>query len=123
MDLENLKNNPEQIKQLIGLLSSLLPTQENTEHDIESSNTIKTHKSKAKASNVNLFDKMMEKNHHKDDTLIDKKLCKLPPTQRARSFEYVDIKCRCCGKTEKCNPSLVMDRTRYKCNKCSTTAG
>jgi hypothetical protein len=62
MDLENLKNNPEQIKGLIALLSSLLPDT-NEEEDIvpKLNSNIKTNKSKAKGSSINLFDKMSEK--------------------------------------------------------------
>lgn len=121
MDLENLKNNPEQLRNLIEILSSLLP---DTETDTsKSKNNIRTNKSKAQGSSVNLFDKMSERNLHKEDIEIDKILSKMPPSERNRQFAYVELVCRCCGKKEKCNPALVVDKTRYKCNKCSTTAG
>ena len=38
MDIENLKKNPEQVKQLIGLLSSLLDTNEDVPKQSEDSN-------------------------------------------------------------------------------------
>ncbi len=124
MDLENLKNNPEQLRGLIELLSSLLPeTNNNDDNHVAPSNNIKTNKSKAKGSNVNLFDKMSERNLHKDDVAIDQKLAKIPPTERNREFSYIELVCRCCGRKEKCNPALVLDKNRYKCNKCSTAAG
>ena len=125
MDLENLKNNPEQIKGFIELLSSLLPESKNDEvNDAPKLNSnIKTNKSKARGSNINLFDKMSEKNLHKDDVAIDQKLSKTPPTERNREFSYIELVCRCCGRKEKCNPAVVLDKTRYKCNKCSTSAG
>jgi lysyl-tRNA synthetase class I len=66
---------------------------------------------------------MAEYRMHKDDVLIDKKLNKLPPTQRARNYKPLKVKCRVCGKTENINPSLVESIERYKCNRCSTSAG
>lgn len=126
MDLDKLKDNPEQIKALIDILSSLLPsnTDKNDDEDEDiASNTIKTRKTKTKGKKINLFDKMPEKNQHKEDSLIDKKLCVAPPTERTREFEFIELACRCCGKKEKCNPALVLDKTRYKCNKCCTSAG
>lgn len=78
---------------------------------------------KKKKKSVNKFLNMREASLHKDDTIIDKKLSKLPPTQRTRSFEYVNIKCRVCGKEEKVIPALAEARDRYKCNKCSTSPG
>lgn len=125
MDLENLKNNPEQLRNLIEILSSLLPEVEDskTQDYSKSKNSIKTNKLKAKGSSVNLFDKMSEKNLHKEDIEIDKKLSKSLPTERNREFSHVELVCRCCGRKEKCNPTIVLDKTRYKCNKCSTSAG
>jgi hypothetical protein len=125
MDLENLKNNPEQLRNLIEILSSLLPDSEDNDpkHPAKPKNNIKTNKSKAKGSSVNLFDKMSERNLHKEDVEIDRILSKTPPTERNRQFSHVELVCRCCGKKEKCNPALVIDKTRYKCNKCSASAG
>lgn len=136
MDLSKLE--PDQIKALIGLLSALLPSdQEITEEapkktikkrkpkkeEVVQTGVVKEARSKAKGGGVNRFDKMPEKNAHKEDIAIDKKLCKYPPTERSRPFEFVKVQCRCCGKTEKVNPGLVWDRERYKCNKCAISAG
>jgi len=122
MDLNNL--NPEQIKSLIGLLSALLPTEEKHESDVPNKPTkLKTARSRTKGSSTNKFDKMPERNSHKADVEIDKKLIKYPPTERSRHFQYIEVKCRCCGKTEKVSPALVMEKDRYKCNKCSISAG
>lgn len=125
MDLENLKNNPDQVRMLIDMLSSLLPDQNSESEEVTAKpkNNIKTNKSKAKGSSINLFDRMSEKNLHKEDIAIDQKLSKNPPTERNRQFSYIELVCRCCGRKEKCNPALVIDKTRYKCNKCSTSAG
>ena len=71
----------------------------------------------------NKFLSMSERNMHKDDIEIDRKLRVAPLTERARHFDPVLVKCRVCGKEEKINPSLLESRERYKCNKCSTSAG
>lgn len=71
----------------------------------------------------NKFLNMREAIMHKDDTEIDKKLNRIPPTQRSRRFQYVDVKCRVCGKTEKVTPGLAESRDRYKCNRCSASPG
>ena len=139
MDLEDIKNNPDQIKLLISVLSSLLPqdsespspkiTKKRSKNNKtpmvveEPVSKIRTARGKAKGSGINKFDTMSERNAHKEDILIDKKLSKFPPTERSRQFEYATIQCRCCGKKEKVNPVLVADRDRYKCNKCSISAG
>lgn len=133
MDLENLKNNPEQIKLLINLLSSLLPEDKPvkkaaTKKTKNSNNNptvskIKTVRGKTKASGNNKFDSMPERNAHKEDVEIDKKLIRYPPTERSRPVSLVSLRCRCCGKTEKVNPGLVLEADRYKCNKCSISAG
>lgn len=130
MDLNDLANNPDQIKQLIAVLQQLLPketpsdpsTQEETE---EFSNTaIKTKNSKKRSKeSVNKFLEMSEKDMHKDDTRIDKILAKHPPVTRSREFETIEARCRVCGNTETVNPSIVENKSRYKCNKCSTSAG
>lgn len=125
MDL-NFKD-PEQIKQLISLLQNLLPSEE-TEKPEESEQfstkiKTKTRSSKNKEKNNNKFLSMPERNMHKEDIEIDKKLSVNPPTPRTRKFEPIDARCRVCGKTEKVNPSIVSDSDRYKCNKCSSSAG
>lgn len=72
----------------------------------------------------NLFDEMPERNMHKSDTAIDKKLNQHPPTPRSRKFSTVSVACRICGKKESIAPSLVPeDSSRYKCNKCCSSQG
>jgi hypothetical protein len=137
MELDDLKNNPEQIKLLISVLSSLLPsettetktspktkkkTKKQEDNNVPKSN-IRTARGKTRGSGTNKFDTMTEKNLHKEDTLIDKKLSKFPPTERTRQFEYVQVQCRCCGKKEMANPGLLLEVDRYKCNKCAISAG
>jgi hypothetical protein len=140
MDLENLKNNPEQIKMLISVLSALLPdasndntpepktkptkrTSKKTRPNKFDGKKVKTTRGKAKSSGVNYFDSMPEKNAHKEDTAIDKKLCKYPPTARRKQINLVKVRCRSCGKNEKVSPTLLLDQDRYKCNTCSSSAG
>lgn len=79
--------------------------------------------SRKKKKFVNKFLNMKEASMHKDDSIIDKKLNRTPPTQRTRHFEYVQVKCRVCGKTEKVIPALAEARDRYKCNRCSASPG
>lgn len=72
----------------------------------------------------NLFDEMPERNMHKSDTAIDKKLSQHPPTPRSRKFSTIGVVCRICGKKENMAPSLVPeDVSRYKCNKCCGSQG
>jgi hypothetical protein len=133
MDLDKLKNNPEQVKLLISLLASLLPDEDNMEQPkskktkksdhIEPQHNLKVVRGKAKSSGVNYFDSMKEKHAHKEDIEIDKKLCKYPPTERRPKAVPVTIQCRSCGKKEKVSSSLVFDQERYKCNKCSSSSG
>jgi len=66
---------------------------------------------------------MPEARMHKEDTAIDKKLIVSPPTQRNRSYKPVKARCRVCGRVESVNPSLVDSADRYKCNRCSASAG
>ena len=72
----------------------------------------------------NLFDDMPEKDMHKSDSEVDKKLNKYPPTPRTRSYRPIDVCCRICGKKESISPSLAPeDISRYKCNKCCSSQG
>jgi hypothetical protein len=133
MDLKDLLNNPEQIKNLITVLQSLLPDEKaETKEEISSvesedtqlTNSIRTKNKRLPAQSGNKFEKMSEFHMHKDDNLIDEKLAKHPPVARTREYEPVSVKCRVCGKTENINPALVHDSpSRYKCNNCSTNAG
>jgi hypothetical protein len=129
MDLNELMKNPEQIKNLIQVLQTLLPQAtgdtETEDREEEFSAPIKTRGSKTRPKQAkNKFTDMPELNMHKEDVAIDKKLAKFPPVSRARQFELVDVKCRVCGRTETVSPSLVFEGLeRYKCNNCSTSAG
>ncbi len=125
MDLNELSNNPEQIKQLIGLLQSLLPSEDLSNNKTKKpTRTRKTKKEKSKQNDKlvnNKFLEMAEANMHKDDLAIDKKLAKFPPTPRSRKFISIEVRCRSCGKTEQVNAVLVHDKDRYKCNRCSAS--
>lgn len=93
------------------------------ENEIEFSSKIKSKKLSVKQRSKNKFDTMPESRMHKDDTAIDKKLIVSPPTQRNRSYQPVNARCRVCGRVESVNPSLVEAADRYKCNRCSASAG
>jgi len=67
----------------------------------------------------NLFDKMPEKNEHKADIEIDKKLSVHPPSERSRDSDLVEVACRSCDKTEEVSASLIPQEVeRYICNRC-----
>jgi hypothetical protein len=120
MNIEELSKDPNKIKDLIAMLSSLLPTQEQNN---STTDTIPTKKINTKQKRENLFLSMPESKMHKDDCEIDKKLQKYPPTLRNREINYITVKCRVCGKSEDITESLVDSRDRYKCNNCSRSPG
>lgn len=111
----------EDIKQLIAILQKGLT--EKDHEDIKETQKVNKKVLKNKSERNNLFEKMSESSMHKDDVAIDRKLKKFPPTERSRSYTPVNAKCRVCGKQEQVNLSLVESIERYKCNKCSTSAG
>lgn len=118
-------SDPEQIKQLIEALQNMLP-KNNTEENNFDDSKIKTKSTKLSKSNrnKNKFLDMPEKDMHKADIKIDKKLSINPPTPRSRKFSTIEVCCRSCGKKEQISPQLVPDsRDRYKCNKCSSSGG
>lgn len=140
MDPKDLLKDPEQIKNLISVLQSLLSesNQETTTPLIKDkkekqtkideplfNNKIKTKNKRTTTSpSVNKFEQMSEFRMHKDDSEVDKKLAKHPPVARNREFDPVSVVCRICGKKETVSPSLVHEGpSRYKCNNCSTQAG
>lgn len=131
MDLNQLSNNPEQIKQLIGILQQLLPKDEQKEETTEPAkaspaefqSSFKNNRKNQYGMDRNKFEDMPERNMHKEDSLVDKQLIKHPPVARSREFEPVKVTCRVCGKTETINPSLVESANRYKCNRCAASAG
>lgn len=113
------------IKQLIAILQKGLSDDTDNDEDEEVSEVTPTKKTKPKNKKKykNLFEQMSESRMHKDDVEIDKKLSKFPPTQRARNYKPIKVKCRVCGRDEEINPSLIESSDRFKCNKCSTSAG
>jgi hypothetical protein len=129
MDLNELSKNPEQIKVLIDMLQSLLPqdkpTEESSSPRSQESSFMKTRRKNAFTEHKNKFIDMPEKDMHKEDSTVDKRLCVSPPVARSRGFTPVKVTCRVCGKTETVNPSIVYDlrENRYKCNSCSTSSG
>ena len=129
-------------KQLLGLLQKLVEQssstkavsetveqpEESTEISDEDNFTVKKSKkqnvaSKPKEKRPNKFLDMRESAMHKEDIEIDRKLSKFPPTQRTRQYQDVEVTCRVCGRKEKVHPALLESKTRYKCNKCSTSPG
>lgn len=121
---------PEQIQQMITMLQSMLPNsstkiEEQEEEDTEFVSTIKTKKvSSGKKSNFkNKFNDMPEKNMHKEDVLIDQKLNVSGPTPRRKNNSLTEAQCRVCGKKEVISAGLIMDKSRFKCNNCSSGAG
>jgi hypothetical protein len=129
MDLNDLTKNPEQIKSLIGVLQQLLDLTENKNDsnttDEQFVSPIKTkNKRSSSPRQPNKFLEMQERELHKEDKEVDKRLSKFPPVARARPFEMIDVVCRVCGKKETISPSLLFEAVdRYKCNNCSTQAG
>lgn len=128
MDLNELSKNPEQIKVLIDMLQSLLPQDkvaEDSASTVQESSPMKTRRKNSFTGHTNKFLDMPEKDMHKEDSTVDKRLCVSPPVARSRAFTPVKVTCRVCGKTETVNPSIVYDlrENRYKCNTCSTSSG
>lgn len=119
-------NNPKELKKLISVLQDLLNQSSDESSDDEPVSKIKTKTARSgnKKKNKNKFLDMPEKDMYKNDSEIDKKLCKNPPTPRTRKFKPVKVNCRVCGKTESVSPDVIPESTeRYKCNKCAATAG
>lgn len=131
--MDQLPLSEDQIKQMIALLSTMLPQETKTETSqhtdtIQKRTKKKTKRSfgKSKPSNTsgNLFDTMMESRMHKEDVEIDKKLSKNGPSPRLRKYSPIKVRCRVCGKSESINPSILTDSPeRYKCNKCAKEPG
>lgn len=120
MNIDELSKDPEKIKDLIAMLSALLPKQE---QNTTSAETIPTKKINTKQKRENRFLSMPEAKMHKDDCEIDKKLQKYPPTARNRPVNYVNVRCRVCSKVENVAESLIDASDRYKCNNCSRAPG
>ena len=138
-NINDLLKNPEQIKQMIGLLSTLLEAvneQNNSDNspientadvnlsDTQPINSRFIRKNNKKENRENKFLAMPEATMHKEDPEIAKKLYKQPPMARNRKNQTVKAKCRVCGKEEKIQSSLIYGGIeRFKCNKCSATPG
>ena len=112
MDIEQLKKNPEKIKELIMLLSSLIETETITEVKQ------KDQEEEMDDSSWNKFNSMSIKNMYQSDIEIDKKLSNNTPTERNRRSSKMQVTCRSCNKTEEVSSSCVLTPDRYKCNKC-----
>lgn len=135
MDINKLKQDPEKIQQLIDLLGSLLPEEDEqpktakkkvTKKKTTKKKTVTKRNSKTKKQeSINKFLDMPEMNMHKEDGEIDKQLQKFPPTPRTRpTAENISVRCRICGKEETISQGLLFEGSnRYKCNKCSTQSG
>lgn len=137
MGIEEILNgsNPSELKKLIALLQNVVDLAETDNTDNQKKNqdtsdeyeaTIKSRSSGKKTRDkpfVNKFLNMPEKDMHKEDIEFDKKVSKMAPVPRNRSFEPIRVTCRICGKKEEVNPALVDSIQRYKCNNCSTQAG
>lgn len=81
-------------------------------------------KRKPYASGENLFLNMQEKDMHKNDVEIDKKLAPKQLTSRNRPSTMIEVRCRVCGKEESVSSQLITDGAgRYKCNNCSRGSG
>lgn len=134
-NINDLLKNPDQIKQIISLLSTLLDastqsTQSDTTEESQSSEetstttNIKTKTKTRETIKENKFASMPEANMHKEDPDLAKKLYRQPPTSRSRPNKTVEARCRVCGRKEKVQSSLLYGGIdRFKCNKCSTTPG
>ena len=137
---DDLLKNPEQIKQLITLLSGLLPEEQPSEDNpkktrkkatkkVSKKTTHRTanakHSTKQNASaKENKFLDMPEASMFKEDPKIAKKLYQQPPMKRRPQKRKITVTCRMCGKREEISASLLHgDVDRYKCNKCCSNAG
>lgn len=135
-NINDLLKNPEQIKQMISMLSSLLETinqnttTESIKEQVENTSPIKNNKKSSKVRknpkepSVNKFLSMPEANMFKEDPVTAQKLYKQSPIARTRKNDTVKAKCRVCGRQEEVRASLLYGGLeRFKCNKCSTTPG
>lgn len=124
--------NNEDIKQLIAILQRGLDSDVQTEEPQQKPKKNKQpkrqsqHKITKQSDNKhnNSFLEMPEFSMHKEDSKVDKLLCKQPPVARSRSYKPMIVSCRVCGRKEEVNPALITEgAARYKCNKCSTSEG
>jgi hypothetical protein len=139
MEINDILNNKEALKQLISALQNLVGddkddasvttnAKENDKSNINTKSRRKIFSSDRNPTSnqhqVNRFDDMAEKNMHKGDVEIDKLLRQHPKTPRIRKQNKVNVVCRVCGVKETIPSSLLVDtKDRYKCNSCSSKAG
>ena len=126
MELDDLKKDPEKIRQLISLLSSILESGESTPTAPQSPVEIPPPTQTANLGNKKptKFLNMPEYTMFKEDVAIDKALNKYPPTARQRGQSKIDVVCRICAKKENIHPSMLCDSVdRYKCNNCAASPG
>jgi hypothetical protein len=118
----------EDIMALIAILQKGL-TDDETELLYEEDTSAKTATKKKRSarktkSKPNKFDAMSERNMHKSDTEIDKKLWgKNTPSDRGRPSSMISVRCRVCGQNQEVSSALVESVERYKCNKCASSSG
>ena len=129
---EDILKNPEQIKQLINLLSGLLPSDSDSSDEKPKTRkrttrkkTVSTSKKQPKKpQRENKFTDMPESQMFKEDPALAKKLYKQPPMRRRPKKGQTQAQCRICGKKENVSPGLLFGGIeRFKCNKCSATPG
>lgn len=128
-----MSNKKETIEQIISLLSSLIeddePAPKKTKRQTRNKKSQPQKISKSprkkptKIKSTNKFETMDIRGMHKEDVDIDRKLNVKPPSPRTRQYNSIEVRCRSCGKTEKVNPVLVTEASRYKCNSCSRAGG
>ena len=137
---EDILKDPDQIKQLIGMLSSLLPKEDEesgaktkprkkrakkktAKTTTSRRNTTKTARKNTKGT-INKFVDMPESQMFKENPNVAKKLYQQPPMKRRSSKRKISVTCRICGKREEISSGLLHgDADRYKCNKCCSNAG
>jgi len=118
----------EDIMALIAILQKGL-TDDEEELQYEEESPVQTTQKKKKAvrktkGKPNKFDTMSERNMHKSDTEIDKKLWgNNRPSDRARPSSMMSVRCRVCGTNQEVSSALVESVERYKCNKCASSSG
>jgi hypothetical protein len=114
----------EDIKALIAILQKGLASEtEEAAPKTKKAKITKNKQSKSSNKNNNKFDSMPESKLHKEDVLIDQKLRRSAPTPRRDAFQPIKVSCRVCHKTDMVDPSIIESIDRYKCNKCSVSAG
>lgn len=66
----------------------------------------------------NQFDSMIEKDAHKDDIAIDKKLAVQSPVPRRNKNMLQDVVCKLCGDEDSVSEKLLDSEGEWTCNGC-----